>query len=59
MSLPEVKQLKPGDSVGFAGILATTSRQGTFVKLINNYLAVIDYGDHTEQNHITNLFVKE
>jgi len=56
MSLQEVKQLGAGDLVGFAGILATTSRQGKFVKLVSEYLAVIDYGDHAEQNHITNLF---
>jgi hypothetical protein len=56
MSLQEVKQLEVGEIVGFVGILASTSRQGKFVKLISEYLAVIDYGDHTEQNHITNLF---
>ena len=56
MSIKEAEQLKAGETVSFAGILSTESRQGKFVKIINQYLVEVDYGDHTEQNHITNLF---
>lgn len=56
MTVQEVKQLKSGDTVGFAGILATTSRRGKFIRLINRFLAEIEYSDHKEHNHITNLF---
>lgn len=56
MSIQEVRQLKIGDLVNFAGILSTETRQGKFVGIINEYLIEVDYGDHTEQNHITNLF---
>lgn len=58
MSIQEVEQLSIGDSVNFAGILSTKTRQGKFVRIVNEYLVGVDYGDHTEQNHITNLFLK-
>lgn len=56
MSIQEIKQLKTGDNVGFAGILSANTRQGKFVRLINEFLAEISYGNHTEQNHIANLY---
>jgi len=47
---------KKGEIVGFAGILSTETRKGKFIRQINEYLVEIDYGDHIEQNHISNIY---
>jgi len=58
MKLEDVKKLKVGQPISFAGILSSDVRHGKFVRIINNYLVEVDYGDHTEYNHIANLFVE-
>jgi len=50
------EKYKAGEIVGFAGILSTETRKGKFVRKISEYLVEIDYGDHTEQNHISNIY---
>lgn len=47
-----------GEKVGFAGILSPQGKErtGTFVRQVDKYLAEIDYGDHTELNHVNNLY---
>lgn len=59
MKLEDVKKLKVGEPISFAGILSSDVRHGKFVRIIDDYLVEVDYGDHTEQNHITNLFIEE
>ncbi len=49
-------EFKKNEIVGFAGILSTETRQGKFIKQVNEYLVLIDYGDHTELNHIKNIY---
>lgn len=56
MTIEEINNLKKGDIVGFAGLLSTKTRKGKFIKVINEFLVEIDYGNHTEQNHITNIY---
>lgn len=52
----KILRYKKEETVGFAGILDNETRIGKFVKKINDYLVEIDYGDHTEHNHISNIF---
>lgn len=49
-------EYKNGETVGFAGILSMETRTGKFVRKINEFLVEIDYGDHTEHNHISNIY---
>ena len=59
MTHEEINKLKCGDEIVFAGILQTNGfRKGKFIKKINEYLVEINYEDHTEQNHIANIFNK-
>lgn len=56
MSIQEVRQLNQGDIVGFAGILSSETRQGRFIRIVNDFLVEIAYADHNEQNHIANIY---
>lgn len=49
-------QYTKNELIGFAGILSTETRKGRFIKQVNEHLVLIDYGDHTELNHIKNIY---
>lgn len=59
MSKDDIEKLNKGDQVLFSGILSPEGdiRQGKFVRVVNEYLTEVDYGDHTEHNHIANIFL--